>query len=45
MDQIATECGFGAAVTLRQNFSRGLGTTPTEYRRRFTTRAGRPSGS
>lgn len=38
IDRIAADCGFGTAVTLRQNFTGALGTTPTEYRRRFTTR-------
>lgn len=35
IDQIAAGCGFGSAVTLRQNFARAFSTTPTEYRRRF----------
>ncbi|MEU1985753.1 helix-turn-helix domain-containing protein [Nocardia sp. NPDC019395] len=35
MDAIATACGFGSAVTLRQNFVAAYGTTPTGYRRRF----------
>lgn len=38
IDQIAADCGFGNAVTLRQNFAAAFSTTPTEYRRRFTTR-------
>ncbi|MGV0109161.1 GlxA family transcriptional regulator [Arthrobacter sp. CP30] len=38
IDRIASDCGFGNAVTLRQNFAASLGTTPTAYRRRFTTR-------
>lgn len=38
IDRIASDCGFGNAVTLRQNFAGSLGTTPTAYRRRFTTR-------
>lgn len=38
IDQIADDCGFGNAVTLRQNFGAAFSATPTEYRRRFTTR-------
>ncbi|WP_082049892.1 GlxA family transcriptional regulator [Arthrobacter sp. SPG23] len=40
IDQISADCGFGNAVTLRQNFAAAFSTTPTEYRRRFGTRAG-----
>lgn len=40
IDQIAADCGFGNAVTFRQNFGAAFSTTPTEYRRRFTTRPG-----
>ncbi|GAA3269571.1 GlxA family transcriptional regulator [Paenarthrobacter aurescens] len=36
MDQVAAECGFGSAVTLRQNFAGAFSTSPTDYRRRFT---------
>lgn len=35
LDAIATECGFGSAAVLRQNFSRVLATTPTAYRAKF----------
>jgi AraC family transcriptional activator FtrA len=35
IDQIAEAVGMQTAVTLRQHFSRALGTTPTAYRRRF----------
>jgi transcriptional regulator GlxA family with amidase domain len=35
IDQIAEAVGMQTAVTLRQRFSRALGTTPTAYRRRF----------
>lgn len=35
IDQIAADCGFGNAVTLRQNFAAAFSTTPTDYRRRF----------
>lgn len=34
--QVAQACGFGSAVTFRQNFVAAYGTTPTSYRRRFT---------
>jgi AraC family transcriptional activator FtrA len=37
MDQIALAAGFGTAATLRQHFIRRRGTTPTAYRRRFST--------
>ena len=35
IDQIAEAVGLQTAATLRQHFSRPLGTTPTGYRRRF----------
>jgi transcriptional regulator GlxA family with amidase domain len=35
VDQVATDCGFGSAVTLRQNFATAFSTSPTEYRRHF----------
>ncbi|MDQ0678602.1 transcriptional regulator GlxA family with amidase domain [Arthrobacter pascens] len=38
VDQVAADCGFGSAVTLRQNFATTFSTTPTEYRRHFDTR-------
>ena len=41
IEQVASTCGFGSAVTLRQAFARALGTTPSAYRRRF--RADPPS--
>jgi transcriptional regulator GlxA family with amidase domain len=40
IDQISADCGFGNAVTLRQNFAAAFSTTPTEYRRRFDARLG-----
>ena len=40
IDQIAEAVGLATAATLRQHFSRTLGTTPTAYRRRFSTRKG-----
>ncbi|MFW0774099.1 GlxA family transcriptional regulator [Paenarthrobacter nitroguajacolicus] len=36
IDQVAADCGFGSAVTLRQNFAGAFSTSPTDYRRRFT---------
>jgi AraC family transcriptional activator FtrA len=38
IDQVAEAVGMQTAATLRQHFSRVLGTTPTAYRRRFSTR-------
>lgn len=35
IDRIARTCGFGSAVTFRQNFVSAYSTTPTSYRRRF----------
>ncbi|MFW0790312.1 GlxA family transcriptional regulator [Gordonia sp. CPCC 205333] len=35
MDRIAHSCGFGSAVTFRQNFVRRYTTTPSAYRARF----------
>ncbi|WP_246486753.1 helix-turn-helix domain-containing protein [Kribbella qitaiheensis] len=37
IDQIATASGFGTAVLLRQHFTKTTPTTPTAYRRTFTT--------
>ncbi|MGY3555279.1 GlxA family transcriptional regulator [Williamsia sp. R60] len=39
MDQIADACGFGSTVTFRQNFVAILATSPTSYRRQFTTQS------
>lgn len=36
--RIAKSCGFGSAVTFRQNFIAAYSTTPTSYRNRFTSR-------
>lgn len=33
---IAQMCGFGSAVTFRQNFVQAFSTTPTSYRNRFS---------
>jgi len=38
IDQVAEAVGLQTAATLRQHFSRVLGTTPTAYRRKFSTR-------
>ncbi|GAB1326034.1 GlxA family transcriptional regulator [Streptomyces sp. NPDC093260] len=35
LERIASVCGFGTTDTLVRAFRRRLGTTPTEYRRRF----------
>ncbi|NQD87545.1 helix-turn-helix domain-containing protein [Paenarthrobacter sp. CM16] len=43
IDQVAAECGFGSAVTLRQNFARAFSTTPTDYRRHFDAQPRRVS--
>ena len=37
VEQVASTCGFGSAVTMRQAFARILSTTPSAYRRRFRT--------
>jgi transcriptional regulator GlxA family with amidase domain len=39
IDQVAEAVGLQTAAALRQQFGRVLGTTPTAYRRRFSTRA------
>ncbi len=38
VEEIARNCGFGAAVTLRHHFRRRLGVTPTAFRRQFSRR-------
>jgi transcriptional regulator GlxA family with amidase domain len=43
VDQVAADCGFGSAVTLRQNFATTFSTTPTEYRRHFDARLTHPA--
>jgi AraC family transcriptional activator FtrA len=37
IDQVAEAVGWQTAATLRQQFAKHLGTTPTSYRRRFAT--------
>ncbi|WP_280424228.1 GlxA family transcriptional regulator [Nocardia carnea] len=36
IESLAAACGFGSAVTFRQNFTAAFGATPTAYRRQFT---------
>jgi transcriptional regulator GlxA family with amidase domain len=36
--RVASQCGFADADTLRRAFSRQLGVTPAEYRKRYSTR-------
>lgn len=36
IEQIATEAGFGTAMSLRQHFAAQLGTSPSAYRRNFS---------
>lgn len=37
VEQIATDCGFGSAASLRVHFARATRTNPTTYRRTFRT--------
>ncbi|WP_342661553.1 HTH-type transcriptional regulator CdhR (plasmid) [Rhodococcus ruber] len=37
VDAVASACGFGSSVTLRQNFTAAFSTTPTAYRRQFAS--------
>jgi transcriptional regulator GlxA family with amidase domain len=39
IEEIATQCGFGSATVLRDNFVRRTRTTPTGYRRAFQAEA------
>ena len=43
IEQIATDCGFGSAVTMRQGFAAAFGTTPAAHRRRFGDRGDGPA--
>lgn len=45
IDEIAAATGFDSAATLRLHFRRSLGTTPTAYRRRFSTATDESTGS
>src|SRR5699024_7829036 len=38
IERIAADCGFGNAVTLRQNFAAAFRTSPSQYRSRFGAR-------
>ena len=40
IDAIAGACGFGSAVTLRQNFVSAFATTPSSYRKQFADHSG-----
>lgn len=40
MDMVAFEAGFGSATSLRQHFAARLRTSPVQYRREFSRRAG-----
>lgn len=44
VDEVAAGVGFGTAQTLRLHFRRILRTSPTAYRRQFSTRQGREPG-
>jgi transcriptional regulator GlxA family with amidase domain len=39
--QVARQCGFGTAETMRRTFLRQIGVAPSDYRERFAT-AGAP---
>ncbi|MGH9137777.1 MAG: helix-turn-helix domain-containing protein, partial [Acidimicrobiales bacterium] len=39
IELVASQCGFGTATALRVHFRRATGTTPTAYRRAFTSRS------
>ena len=45
VEQVASSCGFGSAVTMRQAFARILSTTPSAYRRRFRTDSPDPANA
>jgi len=38
--QVASQCGFANADTLRRTFTRHVGVTPSEYRKRYASPAG-----
>ncbi|WP_246019061.1 helix-turn-helix domain-containing protein [Arthrobacter crusticola] len=44
IEQVAADCGFGNAATLRQNFAAAFSTSPTDYRSRFDTRPATSTG-
>jgi transcriptional regulator GlxA family with amidase domain len=45
VEQIAAEAGLGTGSNLRLHFQRILGTTPSQYRRTFSSEAGSSSSS
>ncbi len=40
IDTVAARSGFGTAILLRHHFRRGVGITPTDYRKAFAMAAG-----
>ncbi|SKG19303.1 AraC family transcriptional regulator [Mycobacteroides abscessus subsp. bolletii] len=40
IDTVAARSGFGTAILLRHHFRRGVGITPTDYRKAFAVAAG-----
>jgi transcriptional regulator GlxA family with amidase domain len=42
---VAANCGFGATETMRRSFTRALGVSPAEYRRRYCAPAERDGAS
>ncbi|GHJ39852.1 GlxA family transcriptional regulator [Streptomyces sp. TS71-3] len=42
IDQVAQDCGFGTAQSMRQHLQAALGVTPSAYRRTFRTANSRP---
>jgi transcriptional regulator GlxA family with amidase domain len=40
IDAVAARSGFGTAILLRHHFRRGVGITPTDYRKTFATAVG-----
>ncbi len=43
IDQVAAQCGFGTAMTMRHHFRKRIGLSPIEYRSRFSELASRAS--
>jgi transcriptional regulator GlxA family with amidase domain len=42
IEQIAAHCGFGTAISMRQQFAKHIKTSPTTYRRTFRTHTPAP---
>jgi len=42
VDEVAADCGFGTAESMRRAFHRALGVSPSDYRARFTERRSIP---